>query len=164
MTDQPDLLKAIRAGNLRGVCAALDAETAPESAGQEDFAMGLACFLGHLEIVRALFRRGVAVSLPDNSITTSPLRMAIRGGRKDVVRLLIELGLPLPEGVETGLTEQEITVAKWVAIRDGFAAQGEKSQEGQALAPVEEIIVRSLSGVDTQVLEADALRVALRGE
>lgn len=164
MTDQPDLLKAIRTGHLDGVRAALDADPTLGTAGLAGLAMGMACFLGHADIVRALFARGFGVNLPDNSVTTSPLKMAIRGGRKEVVRLLIELGLVLPEGVETGLTAQEITVAQWIAFRDGYGAQGEHGAETSLEPAVEEIVVRSLSGVDTHVLESDALRAALRGE
>jgi len=164
MTDQPDLLKAIRTGNLNGVRAALDSDAELGSPGLAELAMGMACFLGHADIVRALFGRGFSVNLPDNAVMTSPLMMAIRGGRKEVVRLLIELGVVVPEGIESGLTVQEVTVAQWIAFRDGFAAQGEHSAETPSEPTVEEIVVGRLSGVDTQVLESDALRAALRGE
>lgn len=164
MTQPPDLLKAIRTGNLKDVHSALESDPALGSAGLAELAMGMACFLGHADIVRALFERGFGVSLPDNTVATSPLKMAIRGGRKEVVRLLIELGLVVPEGVDTGLTAQEITVAQWIAFRDGFGAQGDHAAEASTGPAVEEIVVGRLNGVDTQVLESDALRAALRGE
>jgi ankyrin repeat protein len=164
MTDQPDLLKAIRTGNLDGVRTALDSDPALGSPGLAELAMGMACFLGHADIVRVLFVRGFGINLPDNTVPTSPLKMAIRGGRKEVVRLLVELGLVIPAGVQCGLTAQEITVAQWIAFRDGFGAQGEHAAEPLAEPAIEEIIVKSLNGVDTQVLESDALRAALRGE
>jgi hypothetical protein len=164
MTQQPDLLKAIRTGNLNDVRTALDSDPALGSAGLAELAMGMACFLGHADIVRALFDRGFGVNMPDNAATTSPLKMAIRGGRKEVVRLLIELGLVVPEGVQTGLTAQEITVAQWIAFRDGFGAQGDHAAATSSDPTVEEIVVSRLNGVDTQVLESDALRAALRGE
>lgn len=164
MNEHPDLLKAIRTGNLDGVRTALDSDPALGSAGLAELAMGMACFLGHADIVKALFDRRFAVNVPDNTVTTSPLKMAIRGGRKEIVRLLIELGLVLPEGVETGLTAQEITVAQWIAFRDGHASQGEHAAEPLEGPAVEEIVVSRLNGVDTQVLESDALRAALRGE
>jgi len=164
MTDQPDLLRAIRTGNLDGVRTALDSDPALGSPGLAELAMGMACFLGHADIVRVLFDRGFQISLPDNTVPTSPLKMAIRGGRKEVVRLLIERGLVVPEGVQCGLTAQEITVAQWIAFRDGFGAHGNHAAETLTEPTVEEIVVRSLNGVDTQVLESDALRAALRGE
>ncbi|MBL8428696.1 MAG: ankyrin repeat domain-containing protein [Dechloromonas sp.] len=163
MTDQPDLIKAIRAGNLSSVHAALAADPAHERAGPDGLAMGMACFLGQADIVRALFAHGFVVNLPDNTVTTSPLKMAIRGGRKEIVRQLIELGLDLPEGVPTGLTAQEITVAQWIAFRDGLSPLDERAATQSLEQAVEEIILGRLSGVDTQVLESDIQRAMLHG-
>ena len=75
MTTQLALLKAIRAGNLAEVRAALDAGVSAElSDGQGDpgLPMGVACFMGFADIVRELFRRGARVNVEDNTASTSP--------------------------------------------------------------------------------------------
>lgn len=122
-------------------------------------AIGMACFLGHVAIVRELARRGVPVNAPDNTLPTAPLAMAVRGAKTDVVRALIELGAVVPDGMQTGLSAQEITVAQWLAFRDGHAGQ-EDAQDQHAA--VEEIHLERPSHLDTQVLEADALQEARR--
>ncbi|HLO64168.1 MAG TPA: ankyrin repeat domain-containing protein [Azonexus sp.] len=154
-----ELLKAIRAGQLTDVKAALDAGASLDDEGQPGFALGMACFLGHAEIVRELALRGAPVNCADNSAVTAPLAMALRGGRKEVVRTLLELGAVLPAGMQTGLSEQEIKAAQWIAFRDGRAKPDDEAVpvDGE----VEEIQITRLSHVDTQVLEADALRAVL---
>jgi uncharacterized protein len=155
-----NLLKAIRTGNLGEVKALLDGGASLDGEGEPGLAMGMACFLGHVEIVRELVARGAAVNLDDNASATSPLAMAVRGQRKEVARLLIELGADLPDGMQIGLTEQEITVARWIAFRDGHV--NPEGESATALAgTVEEIDMPRLSSVDTQVLEAEVLRAVL---
>lgn len=158
-----NLLKAIRTGNLAELKAQLDGGASLDGDGDSGLAMGMACFLGHADIVRELAARGVAVNLADNTAPTSPLAMAVRGQRKDVVRLLVELGADLPEGMQTGLTEQEITVARWIAFRDGHTRPEDDSAAALA-GTVEEIEMPRLSSVDTHVLEAEAFRALLAGE
>lgn len=154
-----ELLKAIRAGRLNDVKAALDAGVAIDDEGQPGFALGMACFLGHAEIVRELALRGAHVNVADNAAVTAPLAMAIRGGRKEVVRTLVELGVVVPPGMQTGLGEQELKAARWVAFRDGHAiADG---ADADVHGDVEEIHFARPSHVDTQVLEAEALRAVL---
>ncbi len=156
MTSSLDLLKAIRSGRLQDVRASLDAGAKLDDEGEPGFLMGMACFLGHADIVRTLAAFGGKVDLEDNTLPTSPLSMAIRGGRTEVVRALIELGAKLPEGMQTGLSEQEITVAKWIAFRDGHV--GEDGEAAPHADMVEEIEVQRHSHTDTQMLEADILR------
>ncbi len=159
MTTQLALLKAIRTGNLADVRAALDAGVPAElSDGQGDpgLPMGVACFMGFPEIVRELFRRGAKVNVEDNSQPTSPLSMALRGKRTEVVRCLLELGLKLPAGTETGLSENEIMLAQWKSHRDGYAVL----EQHDTSPVIEEIDVMRCVGTDTQVLEADVLRAA----
>lgn len=85
--------------------------------------------------------------------------MAIRGGRVEVARALIELGAQLPAGMKTGLTEHDIMLAQWKAHRDGYANAA--AHEASGTEPViEEINVLRCFGTDTQVLEADVLRAA----
>lgn len=157
-----ELLKAIRAGRLHDVKAALDGGVAIDDEGQPGFALGMACFLGHADIVRELVLRGAQVNAPDNSAVTAPLAMAVRGGRKDVVRTLVELGAVVPDGMQVGLGEQELKAAQWLAFRDGHAAADEKNADLHT--DVEEIHIARMNHVDTQVLEAEALRAVLGKE
>jgi hypothetical protein len=160
MNSQLVLIKAIRSGSLADVKAALDAGAPVELAdGQGDpgLPMGIACFMGFVDIVRELVKRGAQVNLPDNRVPTSPLSMAMRGGRTEVVRALIELGADLPPGTNSGLSEHEVTLARWKAQRDGHAAAGAHHEAEQA-PDIEEIQAFSCFGTDTQVLEADVMR------
>jgi ankyrin repeat protein len=158
MNEPLDLIKAVRSGRLEAVRALLDAGTPLELAdGQGDpgLPMGIACFMGFVDIVRELAARGARVNLPDNRLPTSPLSMALRGQRKEVVRALIELGTEIPEGTVTGLSEQEVLLAQWKACRENEA---NKAADDQPV--VEEIDMVGCFGTDTQVLEADVLRAA----
>jgi hypothetical protein len=159
MATHLDLLKAVRSGRLQDVVLALDggAQLDDPQDGEPGLLLGMACFLGYADIVEELVKRGSQVNLTDNALPTSPLSMAVRGKRSEVVRTLIELGARVPEGMVTGLTEHEIMIAKWIAFRDGY------SDEAHPNAPLfDEIIVQGRSDTDTHVLEAEALR-ALEG-
>ena len=162
MTSHLILIKAIRTGRLAEVQAAIDAG-APvmfdDGQGDPGLPMGIACFMGFVDIVRELVKRGASVNLADNNQPTSPLSMAIRGGRSEVVRALIELGAVVPDGMKTGLTEQEILLAQWKALRDGHLVDPGNAAEIPE-PDFEEIEVLRCVGTDTQVLEADALRAA----
>jgi hypothetical protein len=155
------LIKAIRAGKLADVKAAIDSGEPVElhdGNGEPGLAMGIACFMGHADIVRELVQRGAHVNLPDNRLPTSPLSMAIRGKRIEVVRALLELGAVLPEGMECGLNENEIMIACWKAQRAGLSGQDELAPTD--LPNIEEIDMTGCAGTDTMVLEADAMRIA----
>lgn len=154
-----ELLKAIRAGQLNDVKAALDAGISLDDEGQPGFALGMACFLGHADIVRELVLRGATVNCADNKAVTAPLAMAQRGGHKETIRALIELGALVPDGMQLALSEQEIKAAQWIAFRDGRVTPD--LDGGHADGEVEEIQITRLNHVDTQVLEADALRAVL---
>lgn len=162
MDSQLVLIKAIRSGRLVEVQAALDAGAVIElhdGQGDPGLPMGVACFMGFVDIVQELARRGGTVDLADNSVKTSPLSMAVRGNKPEVVRALIELGAQVPAGMNTGLSEHDVMLAQWKAHRDGYTQLAEDAASG--LEPViEEIDVISCFGTDTQVLEADALRAA----
>lgn len=160
MMSQLVLIKAIRSGKLADVQAALDAGAAVEvmdGQGDPGLPMGIACFMGFVDIVRELVRRGAPVNLPDNQLPTSPLSMALRGGRTEVVRALIELGANLPAGMNCGLSEHEVMLAQWKALRDGHAVATEESRAEQ-VPDIEEIEAIGCFGTDTQVLEADVMR------
>jgi len=162
MDSQLILIKAIRSGRLSDVQAALEAGAVVElldGQGDPGLPMGIACFMGFVDIVRELAKRGGKVDFPDNSVPTSPLSMAIRGGRVEVARALIELGAQVPDGMKTGLTEHDIMLAQWKAHRDGYTKAS--AHEASGTEPViEEIDVIRCFGTDTQVLEADVLRAA----
>ena len=103
-----DLLKAIRSGRLQEVRAVLDAGAPVElidGRGDPGLPLGVACFMGYADIVRELVGRGAKVNTPDNAQPTSPLSMAVRGNRSEVIKTLIELGAEVPQGMKTGLTE-----------------------------------------------------------
>lgn len=160
MSARDDLLKAIRSGRLAAVQLALDAGATPEIAdGNCDPGMplGIACFLGHADIVRELVRRGARTNAIDNRAPTSPLSMAVRGGRPEIVRLLVELGAEVPEGMQTGLPPEEIAAARWIA---GHLAE----QAAAGAIEVEEIVMTRVIGTDTTLLEADAIQRAIAME
>ena len=118
MSQGTDLLKAIRGGQLRDVVAVLNAGTPVElhdGKGDPGLPLAMACFMGHAEIVRELVLRGAKVNLTDNAVPTSPLSMALRGSKKDVVKVLIELGANVPAGMHTGLTAEELAQARALA-------------------------------------------------
>ncbi len=160
MSPPADLIKAIRTGLLSEVIAALDAGAPVElndGKGDPGLPLAMACFTGHAEIVRELALRGAKVNFPDNSVPTSPLSMAIRGKRTDVVKVLIEFGAIVPPGMDTGLTDQELMLAKWKAEQFGhIPISGENAES--AIPEVEEIQVLSCYGTDTGVLDADIRR------
>jgi ankyrin repeat protein len=125
--------------------------------GEPGLALGIACFLGHVDIVSELIKRGAAVNLVDNRLPTSPLSMAVRGKNNEVVRALIQLGARVPEGMETGLSEHEIMLAKWIAFRDGVGEEADAA--AKASEPVfEEIVLQGHFDTDTQALEAETMR------
>ena len=157
-----DLIKAIRGGNLREVVAALDAGAPVElhdGKGDPGLPLAIACFMGHAEIVRELVMRGAKVNLEDNTAPISPLSMAQRGGRTEVIKVLIELGAEVPAGMQTGLNEHELMLARWKAREFGNASE----QEGSQAAPddfgeIEEIKIVTCYGTSTDVLNADMRR------
>ena len=159
MSTAPDILKAIRSGQLSEVIAALDAGAGVElndGKGDPGLPLAMACFMGHAEIVRELVLRGAQVNFPDNSAPNSPLSMAVRGKRTEVVTVLIELGATIPPGTDTGLSEQEVMVARWKAQHFGAPQAG-----NEAAPEIEEIhVVGGCYGTDTSVLEADVMRYA----
>lgn len=162
MTTPLALLKAIRAGRLLEVRALLDAGVPPEfddGQGDPGLPLGMACFMGFNDIARELIERGARVNRPDNRLPTSPLAMAVKGRKPETVRLLLEMGADLPEGMETGLSAPEVMLAQLKAIRNGYS-QARTREEASQAETFEEIQVSGCSGLDTQVLEADVIRAA----
>ena len=151
-------MKAIRSGSLADVIAALDAEPAAElddAQGGPGLPMAIACFMGHADIVRELGRRGAKVNSTDNRTKTSPLSMAVRGAKSAVIKVLIELGAEIPLDMETELSPEDLTLAKWKALHRGVNDAQATSTE----PIIEEIEVRGCYGTDTSVLDAETLRL-----
>ncbi len=162
MTAAIDLLKAIRSGRLQEVQAVLDAGATVELAdgrGDPGLPLGVACFMGFPDIVRELIRRGAKVNVLDNSQATSPLSMAIRGNRTAVVKTLIELGAQVPPGMQTGLSEQEMMIARWRGQHYDASARATATPDQEESA-FEEIDMVSCYGTDTAVLDAEMIRAA----
>lgn len=160
MNQPVDLIKAIRTGLLSEVIAALNAGAQLElhdGQGDPGLPMAMACFMGHAEIVRELAIRGAKVNFANNMEPTSPLSMALRGGKTEVIKVLIEFGAEIPPGVNTGLTDQELMLARWKAQHFGA---GQSSGDGQNEPVIEEIQMVGCYGTDTSVLEADVMRYA----
>lgn len=160
-----DLLKAIRTGRLEDVRRVLDAGAPVElddGRGDPGLPLGVACFMGYVDIVRELVGRGAKVNLPNNAQPTSPLSMAIRGGRTDVVKTLIELGAEVPPGMKTGLSQQDLTLARWRGQQYGSLSgrAGEMSGMSSDQPVFEEIEMPRCYGTDTAVLDADMVRAA----
>jgi ankyrin repeat protein len=159
-----DLLKAIRSGRLQEVQAVLDAGAPVELAdgrGDPGLPLGVACFMGFPDIVRELVQRGAKVNVLDNSQATSPLSMAIRGNRTAVVKTLIELGARVPPGMQTGLSEQEMMIARWRGQHyDASASATATATPDQEEPAFEEIDMVSCYGTDTAVLDAEMIRAA----
>lgn len=159
MPQSVDLIKAIRTGKLSEVIAALDAGAEVElhdGQGDPGLPLAIACFMGHAEIVRELGIRGAKVNFDNNLDPTSPLAMAVRGGKPEVVKVLIELGAVVPPGMQTGLTDQELMLAKWKAQHFGVSQAG---QSGDVSPEIEEItVVGGCYGTDTGVLDAELRR------
>ncbi|MFZ4535095.1 ankyrin repeat domain-containing protein [Propionivibrio sp.] len=160
MSPPVDLIKAIRTGLLTEVVAALEAGAQVElldGPGDPGLPLAMACFMGHAEIVRELAIRGAKVNIADNREPKSPLSMAIRGGKTEVVKVLIELGAEVPSGVQTGLTDQELMLARGKAQHFGTGTSG-ANQPDSDLPVIEEIQVLSCYGTDTGVLDAEMRR------
>ena len=158
MNTHPDLLKAIRTGQLAEVIAALDAGAPVElddGKGDPGLPLAIACFMGHSEIVRELSIRGAKVNFSDNNAPTSPLSMAVRAGKTEVVKVLIEHGAVVPAGMATGLRDDELMLARWKAQHFG-ARQSATAQHGEAI--IEEIQVGGCYGTSTDVLNAEMRR------
>lgn len=163
MNSQDALIKAVRSGHLVEVLAALDAGALVENddgQGVPGLPLGIACFMGFTDIVRELVRRGGKVNIADNREPISPLSMAVRGGRTEVVKLLVELGAEVPVGMETGLSAQDLTQARYLARVYRSVPGGVAGGEPE----IEEIVMPKAFGTDTTVLEADVLRAVREAE
>lgn len=64
--------------------------------GDSGLPLRIACFKGHVEIIRELIRRGADIHAPNAQGAGGPIRMAHRGGHHKIVDLLLAHGAELP--------------------------------------------------------------------
>lgn len=86
--------------------------------------------------------------------------MAIRGNRTEVVKILIELGAEVPPNMETGLTKQEMMIARWRGQQYGTKTVTPPVASDEQEPVFEEIEMVRCYGTDTAVLDADMIRAA----
>lgn len=93
-----NLIDAIRAGQLDGVIAALNAGDdieLPDMHGYGGLPLRTACFEGNLAIVGELLKRGADPNAAASDGPGAPLRLALRRGHQDVIALLQQQGATL---------------------------------------------------------------------
>lgn len=64
--------------------------------GDTGLPLRIACFKGHVDIIRELIRRGADIHAPNAQGPGGPIRMAHRGGHHKIVDLLLAHGAELP--------------------------------------------------------------------
>ena len=157
MDASSDLIKAVRSGQLAEVIATLDANPSIElndSKGNPGLALVMACLMGYAEIVRELVIRGAAANSSDNNASTSPLATAVRAKKTEVIKVLIEYGADIPEGMDTGLRNDELMLARWKAQHFGTSHAAGFSEE----PAIEVIQLEKCYGTSTDVLDAEMKR------
>jgi hypothetical protein len=83
---------AIERGSLEAVVSALDSGADIEEAdqhGHSGLPLRLACFFGHVAIVRELIERGANIFAPNAEGPEAPLRIAARRNHQEIVDLLL---------------------------------------------------------------------------
>ncbi len=96
------LRRAVEKGNLKAVMIALDHGADIEEAdihGDPGLPLRIACFKGHIDVVRELIRRGADIHAPNAQGRGGPIRMALRGEHRAVVNLLLAHGAEMPEAL-----------------------------------------------------------------
>lgn len=97
------LLSAIRARRLSGVVIAIEDGGDIEEAdihGFRGLPLRTACFEGEISIIRELLRCGADVNAPAADGPGAPLRLALRGGHREVAALLLRQGATIPPGLD----------------------------------------------------------------
>lgn len=92
------LIEAIQASQLDGVIAALDGGDdieLPDMHGYGGLPLRTACFEGNLAIVNELLKRGANPNTATSDGPGAPLRLALRRGHQDIVKLLQQQGATL---------------------------------------------------------------------
>lgn len=94
------LRRAIEQDNLQGVMVALEHGADIEESdihGDAGLPLRIACYRGHLEIVRTLISHGADIHAPNAAGRSGPLRSAVRGKHLHIVELLLEHGAEMPD-------------------------------------------------------------------
>lgn len=94
------LRRAVEKGNLKAAMIALDHGGDIEETdihGDPGLPLRIACFKGHIDIVRELIRRGADIHAPNAQGKGGPIRMALRGEHRTIVALLLAHGAEMPD-------------------------------------------------------------------
>lgn len=73
--------------------------------GDSGLPLRIACFNGHVDIIRELIRRGANIHAPNAQGAGGPIRMAHRGGHHKIVELLVAHGAELPSDLPAPKTD-----------------------------------------------------------
>lgn len=176
------LVSAIRAGRLSGVIAALEDGGDLEEAdihGFRGLPLRTACFEGEISIIRELLRCGADVNAPAADGPGAPLRLALRGGHREVAALLLQSGAEVPPGLEIDPAIRNavgtlVPVAVEVSVpvlpdkpadnlieftpRETPLPTEPELPKAQPAALIEEVNVPACFGTDTNLLTMDLLR------
>lgn len=172
------LVGAIRAGQLGGVIAALDDGAEIEEADFHGFAglpLRTACFEGDPAIVRALLERGADIDGIAGDGPAAPLRLALRGGHRDIAALLLGRGAQVPPGlaIDPALYDVAVSPESPPTSPPPEIAPEPATAPGSELPPpalaeplvdqladhlIEEVDIQSSYGVDTNLLTMDLMR------
>ncbi len=133
-----------------------------------------ACFSGNPAIVKALLDHGANPNVQASDGPAAPLRAAIRAGKLDIIRLLIERGSEVPLGLELPLGI-DLPADQMLPPDDGFLpiyqahpattdTQQPTATENDKLldftptfssADIEEVDIKGCRGVDTSILSIE---------
>jgi len=116
-TASQNLARVVRSGRLEEVVQFLECGLGRDRPAELGLGLAMACFLGHREIVRELVKRGAPLNLPTGLADASPLAMAGKGKQKKTIQLLVALGARIPDGFDTGLSDEELAAARAKAKR-----------------------------------------------
>lgn len=176
------LVSAIRAGRLSGVIAALEDGGDIEEAdihGFRGLPLRTACFEGEMSIIRELLRCGADVNAPAADGAGAPLRLALRGGHREVAALLLQSGAIVPPGLEIDpailnavgtllpiaaeasppmLPDKPADNLIEFTPRETLPSTAPEQPNTSPTALIEEVNVAACFGTDTNLLTMDLLR------
>lgn len=172
------LVAAIRAGRLSGVVIAIEDGDDIEAAdihGYRGLPLRTACFEGSMAIVRELLRCGADVNAMASDGPGAPLRLALRGGHREVAALLLQQGAEVPPGlnIDPAILDSVGTLMPLAAEAavptlpetpptekpaDNIIEFSSPPPEPMVEPLVEEVDVPSCFGTDTNLLTMDLLR------
>lgn len=173
------LVAAIRAGRLSGVVIAIEDGGDIEEAdihGHRGLPLRTACFEGNMAIIRELLRCGADVNAMASDGPGAPLRLALRGGHREVAALLLQQGAEVPPGlnIDPAILDSVGSVMPLAAETpvptlpekappekpaDNIIEFSSPPPEPMVEPLIEEVDVPSCFGTDTNLLTMDMLRL-----